>query len=217
LPLAKKSKPQNISDFRPISILPSASKILEIVLKNQIEEYITSSCLISSFQSGLRKHFSTTSALIEVIDNVSTNIDNKEVSLLVLLDFSKAFDCVSHFLLLNKLKNKFKFSSSSLNFIINYLSDRFQMVELESCRSNWKPVKSGVPQGGVLSTLLFVMYVNDIESCLNPNKFHLYADDVQLITFSSRDCQNQSINDMNNALSRVSTWAHENELTLNPS
>jgi hypothetical protein len=217
LPRPKKSKPQQISDFRPISILPSASKILEIILKNQTYEYISSKSLISNYQSGFRKYFSTTTALINVLDNITNNIDNNEMSLLILLDFSKAFDTISHFKLLNKLKSNFNFSSSALNLLNKYLSGRIQMVEFNGIQSKWIPVHSGVPQGGVLSALLFTLFINDIEQSICPSKFHLYADDVQIISSCSKYNLTQLFKNSNHLLDNVSRWAKANLLELNPS
>jgi hypothetical protein len=106
--------------------------------------------------------------------------DKKLVSLLVLLDFSKAFDSVNHHLLCSKLSNQFGFATSAVCLLMSYLSDRSQCVWADGSASNVLPVTSGVVQESVLGPLLFSMFINDIVSQITLCRVHLYADDVQL-------------------------------------
>jgi hypothetical protein len=144
-PCPKIPKPSNISDFRPISILPSISKVFEIIFKDQIVNYLNSSNLLTDFQSGFRKHFSTISALLNITDDITSNIVDGKVTLMTLLDFSKAFDSMSHSILLNKLHDQFHLSNSSLKLILCYLSGRTQKVVIGDRESDYVNVKSGVP------------------------------------------------------------------------
>lgn len=133
VPIPKIKSPTEIKDFRPITILPTLSKIFEVVLKNQISQFLHSNKLLSQFQSGFRPHHSTTSALLHITDDIRMNLNNKYSTLLILLDFSKAFDTINHNILLNKLLDEFNFSSSAVNLIGSYLSSRTHL-----CFSNGK-------------------------------------------------------------------------------
>jgi hypothetical protein len=216
IPCPKNSKPSQISDYRPISILSSLSKVCETVLKFQLIEYLESNNFLCKFQSGFRRSFSTTSALLNVIDTITGNLDGGMITPLVLLDFSKAFDSMSHSILINKLHEQYNFSNSSLKFIFSYLSHRIQKVMVGDVESGFVNVMSGVPQGGILSTILFSLFINDIGPILYPAKYHLYADDAQLMTASLKSNTSDSILKMNASLTRVIQWSNENRIALNP-
>jgi len=180
LPLPKTSNPLHCADFRPVSILCLFAKVLEKLAHDQMYDYVASRGLINPLQSGFRKGHSTTTALVKVADDIRKAIDERKLTLLVLLDFSKAFDRVNHKLLLIKLK-KLGFSWSVIKWLSDYLSHRFQRVRSgDEFTSDWAPVETGVPQGSVLGPLLFILYLHDISSVLLYSKYHLYADDTQL-------------------------------------
>ena len=103
---------------------------------------------------------------------------NKQIDV-ILLDLSKAFDSVPHERLIVKLK-RFDFSGHLLNWFSNYTNDRKQQVVLEGCKSDQLPVKSGVLQGSILGPLLFLLYVNDMGSCVKNSKIYMFADDTKL-------------------------------------
>jgi retron-type reverse transcriptase len=190
LPVGKISRPVELHDYRPISILPCLSKVLEKITKNQILTHIDKFNLLHRFQSGFREGHSTTTALAKIIDDFSSYVANGMVSLLVLLDFSKAFDSVDHGILLDKLFKQFNFSSPSIRLLASYLTDRYQIVKLNEKLSEPSCLISGVPQGSILGPILFSMFINDIANSLTSVKFHLFADDVQIKSFSrARQCR----------------------------
>lgn len=182
LPLPKIKNPNKISDLRIISILPAISKILERILHSQMFEYFNSNGLIPNNQCGFRKNYSTATALTTVLDDIICSSDQGLSSVLVLLDFSKAFDTLNHELLCAKLKY-YGFNENSASLIKSFLSDRFQKVLCNNNESKTIRILSGVPQGSVLSPLLFIMYTAQILTSLAHSKIQAYADDTQLFFF----------------------------------
>ena len=204
------------NDFRPISILPFLSKCLEKILHKQISEFMISKNFFHDKQSGFRQGRSCTTALIDVTENIRQSLDIGQTSFLILLDHSKAFDCVDINILMTKLDKYANFSSTAIKLLSTYLSNRSQAVFLESKNSNFLPVTRGVPQGSILGPLLFSVYINDLPSSLTTSNVHMYADDVQI--FSSCNTNNllECISNLNRDLDAVNKWALNNGLCLNP-
>jgi Reverse transcriptase (RNA-dependent DNA polymerase). len=143
-------------------------------------------------------------------------MDQTKASILVLFDFSKAFDLVSHRILLAKLKT-FGFSEDAVGWFASYLTGRSQCVlGTHNNRSDWRPVQSGVPQGSVLGPLLFSLFINDVASCFDSCHFHLYADDLQIYLSSSKTNILQTVNTINAEIDNLVLWAKRNCLVINP-
>ena len=215
-PIPKTQSPVAASDFRPISILPAVSKALEHIVHFQISSYVKASNLLDPFQSGFRSNHSTCTSLLKVTGDISEAMDNRLVTLLVLLDFSKAFQTVDHDILLAKLRHIFMFSTHSLSWLKSYLSDRQQCVTTANEMSRWKPINSGVPQGSVLGPLLFTMYTTDLPQNLLYLKYHMYADDLQCYISSPPANIESTINLANKDLSNIVKWSLHNGLAINP-
>ena len=201
----------HLSDFRPISLLPVLSKVLEKILQTQILDYLQSHKLLSNFQSAYRSYHSTSTALLNISDDIRRAINEKLVCILVLLDFSKAFDKIDHQLLIKKLSDKFVFSSSALRLIFSYLNDRCQTVFIESSVSNTCKTGSGVPQGSVLGPFLFMMFINDLPEVINNCKYHLFADDLQIYKFCKASDLSNSVVAVNQNIQLISQWSSINK------
>ena len=217
-PLFKKNEDYLFENYRPISVLPSLSKVLERVIHTQLVDYFTKNNLFYENQYGFRNAHSTELAALELINRVIDNMDKNEVPLAIFLDLSKAFDTIDHKILLHKL-NYYGIRETSLKLIESYLSDRKQYVSLDNQNSSFLPVKVGVPQGSILGPLLFIIYINDFHKA--SSKFHpiVYADDstlsASLRTFDSADQDRNSV--INGELDKVSNWLKLNKLSLNSS
>ena len=151
------------SNYRPISVLPVFSKILERAVHQMVYDYLQKHKLLSDCQSGFRPLHSTSSTLVNITNTLLQNTDNGLLTGLVFLDISKAFDTLDHELLLRKLSN-YGFNQTSIQWFDPYLSNRSQSVCTNGTVSDPEPILHGVPQGSVLRPLLFIIYVNDLPS-----------------------------------------------------
>jgi Reverse transcriptase (RNA-dependent DNA polymerase) len=215
VPVAKVKDPSRLKDYRPISILPALSKSLEKIMKDQIVAFCNERGLLNHYQSGFRQGHSTTTALLKITDDIAMDMDKNFMSILVLLDFSRAFDTVNFKLLCQKLKTMFNFSESAIKLIESYLTGRSQCVFCNGALSSFLPVTQGVPQGSILGPLLFSMFINDISCCIKYSNYHIYADDVQIYLSGSKENIASIVNQINTDLASVSDWSTGNGLCLN--
>lgn len=214
VPLSKINKPTSLTHYRPISILPFLSKVLEHIVHEQLSRYLLTNCLLNPWQSGFRSGHSTVTALLKVSEDIRFAMENRNLTVVVLLDFSNAFNSVDFDILLSILRS-LNISSSACSWFDSYLRDRSQCVCLSESYSNWCTLKTGVPQGGVLSPLLFSIFINTITSVISSN-FHLYADDLQLYRHFSVADVTAAIAHINEDLNRISYWAECFGLVVNP-
>ena len=208
-----KADPKTVpSHFRPISVLPVFSKILERAVHQMIYKYLQEHKLLSAHQSGFRPLHSTSTCLTHVTNTLLHNIDKGYLTGLVLLDLSKAFDTLDHNVMLDKLSD-FGFNRSALQWFSSYLTGRTQSICVNGVTSEPMSIQFGVPQGSVLGPLLFIMYINDLPLAVRVCNVELYADDTLLFFASKsvRDIESQLTSDLENLIS----WFHSNFLILN--
>eukprot|EP00112_Aurelia_sp_Birch-Aquarium-sp1_P014365 Seg3097.1 transcript_id=Seg3097.1/GoldUCD/mRNA.D3Y31 product="putative RNA-directed DNA polymerase from transposon X-element" pseudo=true protein_id=Seg3097.1/GoldUCD/D3Y31 len=183
IPLLKKFGLEEIKpNFRPVSNLPYASKLIESAVANQLVEHMTNNGLFEPLQSAYRQGHSTETALLRVQNDILVAMDNQQVSILILLDLSAAFDTVNHDVLLKRLKERCGVQGEALKWFESYLTDRFQMVKLKEITSKRVALHCGLPQGSVLGPLLFLVYILLLGDIIKSKglQFHLYADDTQI-------------------------------------
>ena len=214
-PLPKTKRATALSDFRPISILCAASKILESLAAKQISSFIAKRGILDSCQSGFRKGYSTHTALVKMVDDFKVAIDKERITLLVAIDFSKAFDVMCIDVLIHKLR-LIGFSDSACRWIRSFLFGRSQSTSLPDGTTS-EPLgrNSGVPQGSVLGPLLFSLFINDLPSAIRFCKHHLYADDFVIYYSGTFKDIHNIIEKINVDLSNISRWAADNGLGIN--
>ncbi len=213
IPLFKKGDQDSVNNYRPISLLPILSKIIEKIVSTQLLDFLLKHNLLSNCQHGFRPNFSTETALQKITDTIYNNMDRKMISLLSLCDLSKAFDSVNHSILLNKCA-KLKVDSFWLD---SYLGNRTQSVKLNNTISGKANVQFGVPQGSILGPILFSVYVNDISDYITDCTLIQYADDTQLLHQGHLENLHEVINQAGIALKKIKTYFLLNGLMINSS
>ena len=214
IPIYKKDDAEKFSNYRPVSLLPCFSKILERLVFNRCVEYIDAHEILNDKQFGFRPNHSTYMAIMQLVDMITSAVERNETTIGIFLDLSKAFDTIDHKILLHKLEH-YGFRGVVLEWFKNYLTNRKQYVSYNSCESEQKDITCGVPQGSILGPLLFILYVNNITNTSNVLEFILFADDTTIL-YSHPKIDNQ-INCINEELKEVSNWFKANKLSVDAS
>ena len=184
-PLFKKGSKTNPSHYKPISLLPLISKIIKKLIHEQTSSFLSNNDILYNYKSGFRKNHSTDERLTFLHDKILKGFDKGLMTGMILIDLQKAFDTLGHYILLKTL-SAITFSNHTIGWFNSYLSNRLFRVNLGKCYSDLSNITCGVPQGSILGSLLFLIYVNDMLQAVKSNLF-LYADDSCLI-FSGKGC-----------------------------
>ena len=210
IPIFKDGAADQINNHRPISLLNSISKVYEKIVHKQLYNYLTYNGILSKQQYGFRKNSSCEHAMIDLLATIEENQNNKEITNLTFIDLSKAFDTISHEILIDKLKN-YGIGDTAANWFRNYLGNRVHQTKFKGQLSTTMISQTGVPQGSILGPLLFIIYINDLATTVNGTI--LYADDTTFIT--SNKCTQNLKTEVDEKLKIASDWFKANKLTLN--
>ena len=218
IPIFKKGDDTDVNNYRPISLLPVISKIIEKVIYNQTYNYFDQNKILYAHQYGFRKQHSTELAVLELVDRTIYTLDKDETPINIFLDLSKAFDTLNHTILLTKLHH-YGIRDGSLNLFKSYLQNRKQYVVINNAKSETVDITTGVPQGSILGPLLFIIYINDLPNASNIFHSIMYADDTNL-SASLQSIKSTNPNEtvdtlINKELSKISEWLGLNKLSLN--
>ena len=210
-PIYKKEDPFQKKNYRPVSILPTISKIFERTISDQLINYFEN--IFHDFLSAFRPKFGCQTSLLRLVEDWKRALDRHEYVAAVLMDLSKAFDCLPHNLIIEKLK-AYGLSDHSAGLMSDYLSNRKQRVKINESISEWKQIKKGVPQGSILGPLIFNIFINDIFYFINKATLSNYADDNTL-SHNHTDVQvlKQTLELESSTLIR---WFEDNQMQANP-
>ena len=215
VPIHKKKSKSDMNNYRPISLLPVISKILEKIMHTRLYSFLNKKDAFYRNQYGFRPKHSTDQAATVLVDKISYLLNNNMKVATIFLDMSKAFDCVDHQILLQKLYS-YGIRGVAHSWFHSYLSGRTQKVMYNGTLSeNTCEVKCGVPQGSILGPLLYLIYVNECAKSLNHSNAILYADDTTLVISAKTYANLYKF--MNEDLKNLHNWLCLNKLTLNAS
>lgn len=208
-----KGTPDDVNNYRPISVTSVICKLLEKIIVKHLNNFILENNILYKYQSGFQSGDSTTNQLVEIYNTIVSNLDKGKDIRFIFCDISKAFDRVWHEGIILKLK-QYGISSQIINWVKNYLWNRKQKVVLDGFTSSLGPTNSGVPQGSVLGPFLFLLYINDIASDLS-NNVRLFADDTSLYVIVDQDIM-EAADSLTKDLDKLDKWSKKWMVDFNP-
>ena len=220
-PILKKagSSREALKNYRPVANLNFVGKVIEKVATMQIVEYLSNNNLHVPTQSAYKQHHSVETALTRVQNDVILSLDQREEALLVLLDFTSAFDTIDHDIMLTRSARRYGFGGCVQNWLKSYLSGRSHVVKIENNFSCSVPDECGVPQGSVMGPILFSLYSAPIYDIIQAHGLSsmIYADDVQVyLTFPISD-RETAVQRINKCITDIISWSIQNKLIINAS
>ena len=209
-PLYKKEAKTKPKNYRPISLLPLISKIIERIIHDQTQVFLDENKILFTYQSGFRKHYSTDTCLSYLTDRVQNGFEKGSLTGMILIDLQKAFDTIDHKILTEKM-SCLGFAESTIRWCKSYLTNRCFIVNVGNDFSSPGKLLCGVPQGSILGPLLLLLYVNDMPQAVNSDLL-LYADDTCLI-YTGKDI-NTIEEQLNTDFSSLCDWFIDNKLSV---
>ena len=216
IPIFKKNSKLLVENYRPISLLSNINKILEKIIFKRLYSFLEETNSIYNLQFGFRQRHSTNHALLCMTQQIKDIIDNGNIAIGVFVDFQKAFDTVNHKILLRKLEH-YGVRGVTNDWFSSYLSKRSQYVKINGSESKISKIDHGVPQGSVLGPLLFLVYINDLHTCIHHSTVRHFADDTNLLfsTDKSKPRNSNITRNLNKDLKALNHWLLANKISLN--
>ena len=213
IPIFKSGNQEIMNNYRPISLLPAFSKLLEKLVYKKLTSFLESYKILYKHQYGFRKKHSTIHPILHLLKYIAENNDKptKDLTLAVFIDLSKAFDTICHSTLLKKL-NFYGIRGITNSWFHSYLTQRKQYTIINNCKSALEDITCGVPQGSILGPILFLIYINDIQHSTSLNLLS-YADDTTI--YSSNSNADILYAETNKELIKLDDWFRANKLSLN--
>jgi hypothetical protein len=211
-PVHKSGAKDCIENYRPISVIPAISKIIERMVRRQLSAYLENNNLLDDCQFGFRQNRSTELATALFTDSIKRKVNEGKLVGAVFIDLSKAFDTLSHAKLILKLRS-YGILNTEIDWFQDYLFNRTQHVQVGNILSHAEKVNCGVPQGSIIGPLLFNLFYNDFSSCLKHSQVIVYADDT-VIFVPGKDLSIIETR-LSADMKHIHEWYAENELILN--
>ena len=209
IPVFKKGDKRKPENYQPISLLSPISKVLEQLLQPRMIKFCEKNSIISGNQYGFRSKRSCIDAIVSITEFIRTEIDRKFLGQACIIDLQKAFDTLDHNILLEKME-KYGYRGPIHDMMKSYLSDRWQYVDMNGEETNQKRITTGVPQGSILGSFIFLLYINNLDTSSRNSKVSMFADDTTI--FNAK--KNVSFT-MQPETDLISDWMTNNKLTIN--
>ncbi len=217
IPLYKSGNKDQKENFRPVSLTSNVCKLMERIIYDWIVDFLNKECPLYKSQHGFQKGQSCVTQLLEHSNTITLALNDKFSVDVVYLDFSKAFDKVSHSHLIYKMRSK-QIPEQLIKWTQAFLTNRRQRVVLQGEYSEWLPVTSGVPQGSVLGPLLFSIYIDDLDEILAPNTIiGKFADDTKLTQIYRQENMSEETRKLQMSIDNIGKWCTTWELPINSS
>ena len=211
IPIYKKKDPLDKQNYRPVSIFPTISKIFERAIHDQLSEFFDN--IFSPFLAAFRKGFGCQTTLLRLVEDWKSALDQHKCVAAILMDLSKAFDCLPHGLLLAKLE-AYGLSGGAVGVLDSYLKNRQQRIKIGPYTSVWENLIKGVPQGSILGPLMFNVFINDIFYFIHDSVLYNYADDNTL-SYVNADCDKLKTV-LESDSEKLIDWFEFNSMKANP-
>ena len=211
--LHKKGSTLDCGNYRPIFLLSILGKLLENVVSQQLDNFLHGSNLISMNQWGFRKGGSPELLLLSLTEQWRLALDESNIIGEVFIDFQKAFDCINHTVLKDKL-HSIGITGSFYDWLLNYLENRKQFVTVNGSNSELLEIDTGVPQGSLLGPRLYSIYSNDLPGATTNASVEMFADDTT--AFCIGKTVDEVLSNIQKAIADLNKWAKDNFMTIHP-